>query len=410
MQRILPFYRDISFDTFDGAKPQFLDLGLRAPLSINPERTPGFRPGSRRVDVKGETSTMRMSMLLIGAALLSASFALDVQAQEAGRPGLNTTLRTFEEEVKSIQELGVRTIRVPLQWQFVKIRPGEYDWSTIDRFVRTAQAKQIEVLFNIRTTFRGQKETPKSRRKKGVIQTPQIDRPTVDAKEWVHFIGALASRYRGQGVNYEIENEVNSHVFWRGTLEEYLELLKEGYDVIKKADPQAKVLPSAMECGITRNFQSGSASGGDWKWHDSWLQSILSAKKFDAVSVHNYYFPSDIVANGLTFHSYLEHIHELVRKSGGGECPIWITEAGFVSAPAEIGGRTDTGSYEKQAKWLTEAYQQAHEFGVERIYWLLLRDGKEAYFGSMGLADMKDVPRPAWNALKQFAQGKEEKK
>ena len=345
---------------------------------------------------------MRIRVLLIGAVLLSSAFALDVQAQEPGRLGLNTTLRTFEEQIKSIQELGVRTIRVPLQWQSVKIRPGEYDWSTTDRFVRTAQAKEIEVLFNIRTTFPTQVKKHKS--KKGSIQVSEINPPSMDRKEWVHFVGALATRYRGQGVNYEIENEVNSQTFWKGTLEEYLELLKEGYDVIKKADRQAKVLPSAMECGITRNFQSGSGSGGAWKWHDSWLQPILSTKKFDVVSVHNYYFPSDIVANGLTFRSYLEHIHELVKKSGWGECPIWITETGFVSTPTEIGGRKDTGSHEKQAEWLTEAYQQAVDFGVERIYWRLLRDGTDPYFGSMGLADAMGAPRPVWNTLKQFAQ------
>jgi hypothetical protein len=69
----------------------------------------------------------------------------------------------------------------------------------------------------------------------------------------------------------------------------------------------------------------------------------------------------------------------------------------------------DNGSYEKQAKWLTEAYWQAFEFGVERIYWLLLRDRKEPYFGSMGLADAKGNPRPAWNALQQFLKGKEGK-
>jgi hypothetical protein len=47
--------------------------------------------------------------------------------------------------------------------------------------------------------------------------------------------------------------------------------------------------------------------------------------------------------------------------------------------------------------------------GVERIYWLLLRDRKEPYFGSMGLADAKGNPRPAWNALKQSIKPKEEK-
>jgi hypothetical protein len=349
-------------------------------------------------DVKGGTTMKGMSTLLIGVVLFFFFLAPDARAQGAMRLGLNTTLRTFGEDIKSIQELGVHTIRVPLQWQFVKISPREYDWSSVDRFVKAARAKQIEVLFTIRTTFR--EETKKHKPKGGAIQ--QIGSPSVEIKEWVHFVEALANRYRGQGVNYEIENEVNSEAFWKGTLEEYLELLKKGYDVIKKADPQAKVLPSAMACGITHNFQSASASREAWKRHDRWFQAIQSTKKFDVLNIHNYYFPSDIVANGLTFRSYLEHIHDLMKDSGSGDLPVWITETGFVSLPTDASGRMDNGSPEKQAKWLTEAYQQAFGLGVGRIYWLLLRDAKEPYFGSMGLAEAKGNPRPAWNALQRF--------
>jgi hypothetical protein len=299
--------------------------------------------------------------------------------------------------MKPIQELGVGTIRVPLQWQLVKIRPGEYDWSGVDRLLKAAHTRQIEVLFNIRTSFK--EEAKKHKRQKAVTQ---IKTGTVDKEQWIHFVETLANRYRGQGVIYEIENEVNGGNFWKGTLEEYLEVLKAGYDVIKKADPQAKVLPSAMECGIARKFQSGLVSGEAWKWHDDWLEPILSTKRFDVVNIHNYYFPNEIVAMGLTFRSYLEHIHELMRKRGLEDRPIWITEAGFLSQSAEIGGRMDQGSPEKQAQWLGKAYQQAFELGVERIYWLLLYDRKESYFGSMGLADAKGNRRPAWNTLGAF--------
>lgn len=347
---------------------------------------------------------LRISALFTGLMLLSSILAFDAPAQEVRRLGVNTTLRTYEEDIKYLKDLGVGAIRVPLQWQFIKIRPGEYDWSDVDRLLKAAQTKQIDVLFTIRTTFAVR--TPKHRPIKGAIQ---INPPSMDMKEWVHFVEILANRYQGQGVNYEIENEVNEAAFWKGTLEEYLELLKAGYDAIKKADPKAKVLPSAMGCGIIRNLQLGAGGLKAWKWHDSWLEPILSTKKFDVVSVHNYYFPSEIVANGLTFRSYLEHIRDIMKKSGLGNFPVWITETGFVSLPAGVGDRTDKGSYERQAQWLTEAYQQAFEFGVERIYWLLLRDRKEPYFGSMGLADAKGDRRPAWNALCQLGLEKEQK-
>lgn len=343
---------------------------------------------------------IRRRTFLIGMLLLTSVVPFNVHADGARRLGINTTFRTFREEIESIEELSVGTIRVPLEWQLVKIQKREYDWSTVDLLLKVAQTKQIEVLFTLRTNFSKEKQKQKHKRKRGAIEiTPE----SLDKKEWVHFVETLANRYRGQRVSYEVENEVNEETFWKGTLEQYVELLKAGYDVIKNADPKAKVLPSAMRCGIVQNSQSGWAGEKAWKWHDGWLKSILSTKKFDVVNVHDYYFPSGITANGLTFRSYLQHIHDLMKESGLGDRPIWITETGYVSFPTDASGRMDNGSYEKQATWLTEAYQQAFEFGAERVYWLLLRDRKEAYFGSMGLVDAKGDPRPSWNAFRQFA-------
>lgn len=343
-------------------------------------------------------------VLLTSLMLFLFVLTFNASAQQVRRIGINTTLRTYEEEWKYLNELGVGAIRVLLQWQFIKLRPGEYDWSDVDRLLKAARAKQIEVLFCIRTHF--QQGRPKRWSKRGRIE---INPPPMDTKEWVRFVEILANRYRGQGINYELEDEVNETGSWKGTLEEYIDLLKAGYDAIKRADPNAKVLPSAMGCGIMRNLPLGSGSQKTWKWHDAWLKPILSTKKFDVVSVHDYYFPSEIVANGLTFRSYLEHTRDMMNQSGTGSLPIWITETGFVSLSAEAGGRTDKGSPEKQAKWLTEAYQQAFGLGVERVYWSLLRDRKETYFGSMGLADAKGDRRSAWNALSQLGTGKEQK-
>jgi len=386
-----------NFKSKEKEKPHPLGRGYTGFTNLN--RDPSMIQSKPRCE-EG-TSMARISAWLIGMMLLFSILTSNAQAQEPRRLGLNTTLRTFGEDLKSAQELGVSVIRIPLQWQFVRIRPEEYDWSTIDRLVKAAQAKQIDILFSIRTISKVEVKKHKPQ-KRGVIQVRPVSPPSVNMEQWVHFVETLANRYRGEGVHYEIENEVNTEAFWKGTLEEYLEILQAGYEVIKKANPQAQVLPSAMGCGITQNFKSESAGREVWKWHDKWFQAILSTKKFDVVNIHNYYFPSEIVANGLTFRSYLEHIQDLMKKSGAEDRPIWITEIGYVSVPTEVSGRKDNGSPEKQARWLTEAYQQAFGLGVERIYWYLICDRKEPYFGSMGLADLKENPRPAWNALKQF--------
>jgi len=349
---------------------------------------------------KGAVLLIRIRTFVLGMILLTCVLPFHAYPEGERRLGINTTFRTIREEVKSIEELGAGTIRVPLEWQLVKIQPGEYDWSSSDRLVNVAQTRHVEVLFTIHTLFKAVK--PKSPK---LIRGPlyEIIPERFDRKELVSFLEALASRYRGRGVNYEIENEVNEGAFWGGTLEQYLELLQVGYEVIKKADPNAKVLPSAMRCGILQNSPSGWAGEKAWKWHDGWLKPILSTKKFDVVNVHNYYFPSEITANGLTFRSYLQHIQDLMKESGLRDRSIWITETGFVSVPANASGRTDDGSCDKQGRWLTEAYEQALESGVEKVFWLLLRDRKEPYFGSMGLVDANGGPRPAWNAFKQLS-------
>ena len=353
---------------------------------------------------KGALLLIRMKTFLLGVILLTCVVPFKAYPEGEHRLGINTTIRTIREEVKSIQELGAGTIRVPLDWQLVKIQPGEYDWSSSDRLVNVAQTRHVEVLFTIHTLFKPVK--PKRPRQiRGPIY--EISPERFDRKELVYFFGALAGRYRGRGVNYEIENEVNEGTLWGGTLAQYLELLQAGYEAIKKADPNAKVLPAAMRCGILQNSPSGWAGERAWKWHDGWLKPILSSKKFDVVNVHNYYFPSEITANGLTFRSYLQHIQDLMKESGLRDRPIWITETGFVSVPANTSGRIDDGSYDKQARWLTEAYEQALESGVEKVFWSILCDRKEPYLGSMGLVDANGDPRPAWNAFKQLTNGNE---
>jgi hypothetical protein len=50
-------------------------------------------------------------------------------------------------------------------------------------------------------------------------------------------------------------------------------------------------------------------------------------------------------------------------------------------------GRTDDGSADQQAARLIEAYREAAARGVERAFWLFLRDAPDAgYFGPMGCA------------------------
>lgn len=317
------------------------------------------------------------------------------------RFGLQTGFGSIKEEAKYLNELGIGIIRLPLPWQLVEPKQGVFDWSLTDRLVKEANKKDIEVLFVLRVLSPwGSKEAVG---KKGIYRTAS---PPKDMKAWVRFVEAVASRYKGRGVHYGIENEVNGTAFWSGTIEEYTDLLKTSFTVIKKVDPSAMVLSSAMGCGITRDITSQSQGKEALLNHDKWLKAILATKSFDVVDIHNYYFPDGATANGLTFNSYLEHIKQLMKSEGVADKKIWITETGFVSASTQVGRRLDAGSPEKQAEQLEKAYVQANAAGVERVFWLLLKDRREPYFGTMGLSDIRGNRRPAWFVHERLAKSR----
>lgn len=63
----------------------------------------------------------------------------------------------------------------------------------------------------------------------------------VEEGPWRAFVRAVAERYRGQIPIYEIWNEPDITVFYRGTTAEYLAMLRQASEEIRRADPAAKV-------------------------------------------------------------------------------------------------------------------------------------------------------------------------
>jgi hypothetical protein len=72
-----------------------------------------------------------------------------------------------------------------------------------------------------------------------------------------------------------------------------------------------------------------------------------------------------------------------------------LAETGYVSRPQRAGTRIDPGSPQKQAQWARLAFQQAFDLGVERMYWLFLKDHAIGqYFDSMGCSTPTEIRAP----------------
>jgi hypothetical protein len=285
-------------------------------------------------------------------------------------------------------------MRIPLPWRMVEPSKGEYNWDYSDQIVQAAEAKGVEVLFVLRANSPW--GTKKFSQNKGGYHSSSSPKKMQD---WVEFLELLAKRYKNKKVYYEIENEINAKTFWSGTKEEYISLLNASYEAIKKGNSNTKVLCSAFGCGITRKFKINDPK---FKKSREFLKAILATKSFDVVSVHNYYFPGDIVINNLTFISYLNFIRNVMQDAQVADTPIWITETGYVSQPAKAQGRKDIGTLARQALWLKEAYDQAFSTKIERVFWLIITDRNEPYFGSMGLMNVEGMRKPAWDIMQEF--------
>lgn len=329
---------------------------------------------------------------LLASLTLAMLSALPLSAgaeNRNARIGINPwTPQAFLENTRGYAATNVGSIRIDLPWQQVEPTQGDLDWNDLDKLVEAAQSNNMSVLITLRAISSWGTHAPQHAHD----QYHGASLP-IDMNKWERFVSAMARRYRGRNVAYEIENEPNSP-FWAGSMDDYLTLLKASYGAIMRSDPQARVVSAPLACHVVYNYRNAKAKQKEDQDFDTWQNAILATRAFNTIGVHDYYFPGEAV-NGWTFDSYLGHVRSLARATGCKNCGIWITETGYVSRSQRAGTRTDPGSPENQARWARSAFREAFRQGAERVYWLYLTDHNVGrYFDSMGLLDDQGTPAP----------------
>ena len=92
------------------------------------------------------------------------------------------------------------------------------------------------------------------------------------------------------------------------------------------------------------------------------------------------------------FH-YLLNAHVLVKSALADKKPMWITECGYNSKNVAVGERKDKSSPQMQALFFQEAYNEAVGLNVQKMFWLLLKDRNEPFFGTMGIYNKQGFKR-----------------
>jgi len=170
--------------------------------------------------------------------------------------------------------------------------------------------------------------------------------------DFLNYVRRTVEHFKGRVGAWCIWNEPSSTRFWNGTVDEYVELVRQTVDVIKKTDNEAVILGGAFHRNVTglpkkminRLFESGAM------------------EKVDAVAFH----PYEVSANrSLNLYKQFEKI---VNKYGYDK--IWVTEIGYPTGgwyPTKVSEENFPSRIIKTFTLLTAG-------GAKRILWYQMFD------------------------------------
>jgi hypothetical protein len=337
-----------------------------------------------------------------------------VQAESSQFYGVVQGASLDNRDLQGIARTGIKTGRFLLSWKRIESHRGHLNWGTTDRVIGGFAAHGIRGL----PVAWGSPSWTRT----GASARPPVNTSSAE-KAWKDFLGAAVARY-GQGGSYwsngyhqqfgesavplpirawQVWNEPNLRPgFYPGdtvaqTARKYAELLQISHAAIKAKDHQAMIVTA------------GIATQKDPHAYD-FLDDIYSVPNiksdFDAVAQHPY------ASNASNVGAAIQHVRGVMASNTDAATPLWITEFGWGSAPAD-GSGINVGPA-GQAQSLTKSIKLilAHRtaWNVQRLYWFDWRDPAAGSAhanicircGSAGLLAHDRTPKPAYNAYRAF--------
>jgi hypothetical protein len=300
--------------------------------------------------------------------------------------------------VSAISQSGVGWVRISLYWGFgVERTRGVFNWTGLDESIAALKAAHINVLITLLGPVPcwARPAPQPSDCKKAAMVIPDRD-------AWRDFVTAAVKRY-GKDVTYwELWNEpdqVSSIVApdqsTEARLQQYRdEILNPGADAVHAADPNAKVVATALSINYPNTAPEAKMA--------STLRMItgVAPDKIDVVSVH-VYAPFDLVSYG-----------KAAREAIGPHPQLWLTETGIREPVAADGTMSDAAS-QSQESFINNEFARALKSGVyDKMFFFALTDDGETASGrhgdGFGLIDNQNyttypwTPRPAYVALQKL--------
>jgi uncharacterized protein (TIGR03382 family) len=136
---------------------------------------------------------------------------------------------------QALTDLGAPWIRIDVNWNEVEPQQGVFDWTVLDSLVNTSRANGYLICATLAYT-------------PGWAAGGHVRSGVPDQADYYKtFVSAVVTRYKDQVKHWGIWNEPEQggglKGTWEGTAKQFVDLvMKPGFDAIRAADPQARVL------------------------------------------------------------------------------------------------------------------------------------------------------------------------
>jgi hypothetical protein len=266
--------------------------------------------------------------------------------------------------------LGASSIRLDIELSGVFLNPSQPDWSGVDEYMLLARRYHLRVLAVLTATPWYMVDCPPA--------TPPNIRykcPPSDPSDWGADAGLIAAHTRGVIDCFEILNEPDGAWSFRGTPEQYAQILAASYQAIHAADPAAQVALGGLMNAASH----------------TWMNAMLNTPgtdaihSFDIANIHTRTSVSRIAGVVRSWRQYFAG-----QRFPG---PLWVTETGY---PADPAYQTDHGYRNgpaSQAQWMTAAITAVLGAGAAVVF-VTERDAMGGRYASEGILDTPD-PLPA---------------
>ncbi len=281
---------------------------------------------------------------------------------------------TADRDVGLAKDAGLTWVKQIFAWRDIEgAAKGAFNWGNADNAVYLANAKRIDLLARL-------DNAPDWAAPGCYNSANKTMGPAKNMQDWLDFLTAFVTRYKGRVRAYEIWNEPNLSREWCSrppNPAEYAALIKASYQKIKSIDANAMIISA----GMTPTTQNNAQAMPDVQFIEQMYTAMnnKSTGYFDVLGVHaaGYHAPpetspEDAAKNPAYNHGegsagriytfrHAEDVRKIMVARGDGAKQIAIMEFGWTSDsvhPAYSWFRVDEAT---KGKYIVDAFKYAKQ-------------------------------------------------